>query len=663
MPVTRIRGNTQIMSNTIDLDKLMSPFISSTTGNWDITNGNLDATITGIPDPVNDYDVVNKHYVDQLAIGRIWKSPVVDVFADSNIDITNPPSTIDGVTLNNGDRIALFNQTTSSEDGVYIYNGAGNALTRAPEWEAGMDAAGWTFVVDKGDNYKDSIWTVTNDKGSAVIGTDDLSVLRTGGSGLYTFQNALTKTGDTIEWGGTLLHDTTVDGASSYLVGFNNLTGFSVATNSNQYVLSMDNAEVAFGYENGADYNKFIATTTNITMAYQVSGEISFLFDATGAVFTNTVNDEGLKYAADYHTGYVDRSLVDKQYVDTYDKVKVRARATGNVDISSAPATIDGVSLNNGDLVLLDQQTTTSDDGIYVFNGTGNAMTRAPYFESGIDISGLAIYVAEGTANGNSYFVVSNTGTAILGTDDISVLAVGGGAAAYQFRNGLTESGGIVELGGTLIQNTTIDFATYGMLFHSVDRFILSDGTSADPVNDTNANYIDFDHGTRRIRLNTTNGSMRSILGVTAVNGWGLARIDLSSGNETSIQINPGTFDSILVTDSINDFGMKYAADYSTNGTADDRWIPDFGAVKNYVDNKTNRVYGAAPTITTGTNTVSIDITGYTASDDAVFYNGARLKETDDYTITSNVDTLTIQFTENFQTGDIVLVDYSLTPN
>jgi hypothetical protein len=64
MAITKLRGSTQIRENTIDISKLVSDFLGGT--DWNITNGNNDATITGIKDPVNDKDAVNKESLDGL---------------------------------------------------------------------------------------------------------------------------------------------------------------------------------------------------------------------------------------------------------------------------------------------------------------------------------------------------------------------------------------------------------------------------------------------------------------------------------------------------------------------------------------------------------------------------------------------------------------------
>ena len=58
MALTKIRGRALIQDTSIPVSKLETNFLNGV--DWDITNGNNDATITGIKDPINDRDVANK---------------------------------------------------------------------------------------------------------------------------------------------------------------------------------------------------------------------------------------------------------------------------------------------------------------------------------------------------------------------------------------------------------------------------------------------------------------------------------------------------------------------------------------------------------------------------------------------------------------------------
>ena len=74
MAITQIRGESQIMNNSIPSSKLGS---SSTGGflsgsDLDMTNGSKDATITGLRLPTNDSDAATKQYVDEA--GTVLKT-------------------------------------------------------------------------------------------------------------------------------------------------------------------------------------------------------------------------------------------------------------------------------------------------------------------------------------------------------------------------------------------------------------------------------------------------------------------------------------------------------------------------------------------------------------------------------------------------------------
>lgn len=122
-----------------------------------------------------------------------------------------------------------------------------------------------------------------------------------------------------------------------------------------------------------------------------------------------------------------------KAYVDAVaqglrPKGNVRVATTGNVDLSSAPASIDGVTLSSGDRVLVWQQTDKTENGIYDYNGSGSAMTRSadqdnnPLAEI---VNGVFIpQVLEGSTYEGEPFVIFSVGTGtegvhIIGTDDI----------------------------------------------------------------------------------------------------------------------------------------------------------------------------------------------------------------------------------------------------
>jgi len=108
-----------------------------------------------------------------------------------------------------------------------------------------------------------------------------------------------------------------------------------------------------------------------------------------------------------------------KGYVDSVAsgldvKGSVRVASTTNVSTSTV-TTIDGVTLVTGDRVLLKNQTTSSQNGIY--DWAGNALTRTSDANTGAVMnSGMFVFVEEGTANANNGYVLTTVNPITAGT-------------------------------------------------------------------------------------------------------------------------------------------------------------------------------------------------------------------------------------------------------
>lgn len=90
------------------------------------------ARIVNLPDPTLAQHPATKAYVDSAVEGLAWKDSV-RVASNANLTITGPGSTIDGVTMSANDRVLLKDQTTASQNGLYIWNGAAVPMTRAAD--------------------------------------------------------------------------------------------------------------------------------------------------------------------------------------------------------------------------------------------------------------------------------------------------------------------------------------------------------------------------------------------------------------------------------------------------------------------------------------------------------------------------------------------------
>ena len=117
-------------------------------GNLIFSNG---ATVTGLPTPINESDAATKRYVDDAISGLNWKQAVVSM-STTNIDIATPTTSIGGTTVAAGDRVLLIGQTTTSENGIYLFNGAGVPLTRTTDANQPTELNGAAVYVQYGTN-------------------------------------------------------------------------------------------------------------------------------------------------------------------------------------------------------------------------------------------------------------------------------------------------------------------------------------------------------------------------------------------------------------------------------------------------------------------------------------------------------------------------------
>jgi hypothetical protein len=132
-------------------------------------------------------------------------------------------------------------------------------------------------------------------------------------------------------------------------------------------------------------------------------------------------------------------------------KASVRAATTTAVLLASGLEngdTLDGVTLATGDRVLVKNQATASENGIYVVQSSGAAV-RATDFDGTGEVSGGAFtFVEEGTDNADSGWVVTSNGSITVGTDAI-VWSQFSGAGQITAGDGLTKTGNTINAVGT----------------------------------------------------------------------------------------------------------------------------------------------------------------------------------------------------------------------
>jgi hypothetical protein len=149
--------------------------------------------------------------------------------------------------------------------------------------------------------------------------------------------------------------------------------------------------------------------------------------------------------------------IATKQYVDSVaaglgKRSTVRAASTANITISSAlnnGDSLDGVTLADGDLVLVKDQSSAEQNGIYV---VGSTPARDDLFDTYDEHPGSLIAIEEGTTNADDlYLCTSNTG----GTLDTTAIAYtrvfpGSGGTVTSVATAGLATGGTITGSGTV---------------------------------------------------------------------------------------------------------------------------------------------------------------------------------------------------------------------
>ena len=279
-------------------------------------------TITNLADPVNASDAASKSFVESTAQGLDVKDSCVAA-TTANITIStalNNGDTLDGVTLSTNDRVLVKNQSSATENGIYI---VGSSPARADDLATGADAAGFFTFVEQGTVNADNGFVCTSNKGSAVVGTNNLTIAQFSGAGQITAGDGLDKSGNTLSVdlkanGGLVIESTeiAVDLAASSITGTlavgdggtgatsasaaRTALGLAIGTNVQAYDADLDNLS---GCQSGASAALAALTSTEVAIldgATVTTAELNIIDGGTSATSTTlatadrmVMNDNG----------------------------------------------------------------------------------------------------------------------------------------------------------------------------------------------------------------------------------------------------------------------------------------------------------------------------------------------------------------------------------
>ena len=388
MPRTYVTTR-EIKDKSLIIDDIATDFLQGQ--DWDITGGKRDAKITNLKPGHEPYDAA--------VINNIFLS--LDKLAFQNVVIsrTEDPNNVQEV--NEGDRFIIPPDATGPFE---------NKTNQIAEVRYGDH---WVFI-QPSEGY---ICYVLDEHAFYMFnGTEWVPGPK---SYSYTFTNGITETisgsSDIVKLGGAITENTLIDVTS-------NQKEFRIGDNASNGISFDGNTLTASISSSGSTGSTFLTLRQNNLQIQQ--------YEASSHTFRNItldqtkyidINNYVLKYHSNQILDYDGRSIPDKGYIDSRSKtIAVRLKSNSNIDLSSVPIEIDGVTLQTGDLVALFDQNTTTEDGIYIVtnvSGSNVSLDRWEYVPVGYDLSGFIIHVLEGDNNGKQLFLIGNH--AIVGSDDI----------------------------------------------------------------------------------------------------------------------------------------------------------------------------------------------------------------------------------------------------
>src|SRR5574343_701339 len=281
-------------------------------------------------------------------------------------------------------------------------------------------------------------------------------------------------------------------------------------------------------------------------------------------------------------------------------KAPCRVATTANITLSGEQ-TIDGVAVVANDRVLVKNQTSGVDNGIYVASTSG--WSRDLDFDGSNDVvTGTLVYVTAGTANANTAWQISTTGTILPGTTTITFIQ--SSLSVYTLASGIATflaAPSSANFAAALTSKT----GTAGAVVLSVSP------TIENPVFTSNAT-------TPKITFNSTSG----IIGTTTNDSAAAGSVgEFTSASGTNVSLTTGTaIDVASVSLTAGEWEVWGVASLNLAGTTTstifDAWVSTSSASKppipGYARFAGSILTGANPAIVSPTPPLRLQISGTT---------------------------------------------------
>jgi hypothetical protein len=375
--------------------------------------------------PSSDGHAATKAYVDSIAAGQDWKDSC-RVATTANITLSGT-QTIDGVSVVADDRVLVKDQTTGSENGLYVC--AAGAWSRASDADADAEVtSGLTTFIEEGTANAGAGFTLTT-SGTIVVGTTSLTFTKTSGGSVYGAGNGMVKSGTTFHFAQSASYTT---GALPYASGASTI-GFIAAVASGKVLKSNGTSTVPLwaAVDLTADVTGTLPVANGGTgTSTQATQGAVFFAGASGILSTDASNlfwdDTNNRLCIGANSGSNTLSVTGTGYFSGNVGIGTttpneQLEITGNFRLPATTATT-GIIYRDGDRFLHTFQHPTGDtavptgNNLFIGEGSGNFTTGATA-TSGSHASnnvGVGRYTLDALTTGYQNVVIGNSaGSAI----------------------------------------------------------------------------------------------------------------------------------------------------------------------------------------------------------------------------------------------------------